>query len=215
MGALIELTGQKFGKLFVLGRADSIKRERVFWNCQCDCGNITAVMAKSLRAGKTKSCGCLVSETVIKRSTKHGQAHEQTSEYTTWKRMKYRCTNEKSSDYERYGGKGIAVCERWQTFENFFSDMGPKPSPNHSIDRIDCNGNYEPSNCRWATNIEQARNTGNRKNNTKGIKGVGWKASANKWRARISINGKSIALGHFDSLDEAIEVRKLAEAKYW
>ena len=94
------------------------------------------------------------------RPLKHGQAtrSRKTSEYGTWQAMIRRCESPKATDYEHYGGRGIAVCERWRSFENFFADMGPKPSPKHSIDRDDNNADYEPRNCRWSTAKEQARN---------------------------------------------------------
>ena len=127
-----------------------------------------------------------------------------------------RCTYKKYSHYKYYGGRGIFVCDRWRhSFINFFTDMGLKPSDKHSIDRIDNNGNYEPANCQWATRSEQMRNCRVQKRNISGVTGVIWRKSRNKWRAHIRVNNKSMWLGTFSRLDDAIAARKTAELKYW
>jgi hypothetical protein len=124
--------------------------------CICDCGNTGTYYLCNLKSGKTKSCGCLYNETRVG-NYKHGGTG--TREYSIWKAMKRRCYNKNVKDYPNYGGRGIIVCDRWlNSFENFISDMGKKPSAEYSIDRIDVNGNYEPSNCRWATPKEQRLN---------------------------------------------------------
>lgn len=152
----IVLSGKRFGRLVVI-KQDEGKHHKPHWLCRCDCGVEIIVSGSHLRGGITQSCGCLRSEVLIERSTKHGGYG--TPEYNSWCAMIQRCTNPKKIDYENYGGRGITICERWRdNFEYFLSDMGYRPGPEYSIDRIDVNGNYEPLNCRWATAKEQRAN---------------------------------------------------------
>ena len=120
--------------------------------CKCECGQELDVFMSSLRSGHTKSCGCLNKEII----SSHGMTG--TREYASWNAMHGRCNNLKSKDYKNWGGRGIEVCDSWNSFENFYKDMGDKPTPNHSIERINNDGNYCKENCRWATKKEQQRN---------------------------------------------------------
>lgn len=155
--------GTRFGRLTVIGPSPSQKypnssSTRRHVACRCDCGVVTAPALLHLRGGKSKSCGCLR----LERRTTHGLAAAARNRrhplYQTWRGMRARCRNPRSADWPKYGGRGITVCERWHSFVNFLADIGERPSPDHSIDRIDNDQGYEPGNVRWATNTEQARN---------------------------------------------------------
>jgi hypothetical protein len=153
-GKIIDLTGEKFGRLTVLAWHPSgiwRSRSQPMWLCRCRCGIERVVLGHHLRAGKTRSCGCFARE----RSTTHGLSR--THVYRVWQGMKERCLNRRHRSYFNYGGRGIKVCERWLIFENFYADMGDPP-PGLSLDRINNNGNYEPNNCRWATQAQQLAN---------------------------------------------------------
>lgn len=164
---LIERTGHRYGRLVVLGKSPAPR----MWRCRCDCGVGVLVSGSNLANGATRSCGCLASEWArqmganpafvadrAKKAIKHGcKCRGNTSdEYKTWLAMKSRCYRPSDKSYSNWGGRGISVCARWKNdFEAFFRDMGQKPTPAHTLDRLDPNGNYEPSNCRWATLYEQ------------------------------------------------------------
>jgi hypothetical protein len=158
----LNIIGLRFEKLTVLCEVpERTKQGKVLFECKCDCGNIINVIGSKLKNGWTKSCSCLQKEVTSKRSKIDNKTHglSKTSIYTTYHTMIHRCNNPKNESYIHYGGRGIKVCNEWlKSFENFFEDMGEKPTKNHSIDRIDVDGNYEPSNCRWATKIEQENN---------------------------------------------------------
>lgn len=122
--------------------------------------------------------------------------------------MKERCYSLKAQRYEHYGGRGIKVCDRWHSFTNFIQDMGERPTKDHSLDRIDNDGNYTPNNCRWATKEEQANNKQELKSsNTSGYKNISWASNVKKWGVRVRINGRRITLGYFNTINEALRAR--------
>ncbi len=149
-----DLTGLRFGRLTVLGVV-SRPAKRIAWHCRCDCGRFRTVRGSALTSGNTKGCGWHRRAT---RETSPPHGMSKTLIYGIWRTMLSRCRNPKFPTFKRYGARGVRVCERWYKFENFLSDMGPRPSDNHSLDRIDNAGNYEPGNVRWATKAEQNLN---------------------------------------------------------
>ncbi len=160
MAKFIDITGQIFNRLTAI---EYIK-EKQRWRCRCVCGNESFVNGWKLRTGDIRSCGCLMSDINIARCRKHGGANGGIPEYVTWQAMKRRCDYPKDINYKNYGDRGIKVCDRWiNSFENFYADMGKKPTAKHSLDRIKVNEGYSPTNCRWATSKEQ---NSNRTNNT-------------------------------------------------
>lgn len=155
MTQLINLKGKRFGRLRVLRQIPERRGRDVMWECRCRCGKTRIVYGVNLRAGRTTSCGCYHRERC---RTRDGAAV--TREYFAWRHMILRCHDTGNQAYRHYGGRGIRVCAKWRrSFKAFLKDVGPRPSDKHSIDRYpDNNGDYEPSNVRWATMKEQGRN---------------------------------------------------------
>ena len=205
----VNLTGEVYGRWTVESYA--VKRgEKHCWNCLCECGARKVVRGNNLRNGNSKSCGCLQKAYVTEHRTIHGKSGK--PEYNSYTHMKSRCYNKKDKNYADYGGRGITVCSRWRnSAEYFFEDMGDKPSAQHSLDRIDNDGNYEPDNCRWATSLEQSLNQRMRRDNSSGVPGVHWSRASGKWLARARVNGKRAYLGVFADKKEAIAACKQAE----
>lgn len=156
-----DLSGQVFSRWSVVSYAGMHPKNGAMWNCRCECGTERAVLGKYLWTAKSHSCGCYNLDRIVERNTKHGFAprKRKTAEYETWERMRGRCLNPANPRFHYYGGRGVTICPSWlDSFEAFLADMGPRPTPKHSIDRINNDGNYEPSNCRWALPIVQQNN---------------------------------------------------------
>lgn len=208
-------TGDRYAMLTIVEEGvRSNKGKRQVW-CSCDCGNLelTLVQTNNLVSGNTSSCGCVGEES---RKT-HGMSNTRT--YQIHEGMLRRCNCPQQLGYENYGGRGIKVCERWNTllggsFENFFEDMGIAPD-GMSLDRIDFNGNYCKENCRWATNSVQGYNKGLDPNNTSGKSGVSWYTQNQKWSAEIHVENQHIRLGMFSNFEDAVKAREEAELKYY
>jgi hypothetical protein len=145
--------GDRFGRWVVASDEPHYpKPKRTYWLCRCACGTEDIILYNNLRRGQSKSCGCLAER--IK--TTHGMT--KTPEWDIWSAMRGRCNNPGDKRFADYGGRGIKVDDSWRDFSNFYRDMGPRPTPDHSLDRINNDGNYEPGNVRWATRKEQQRN---------------------------------------------------------
>lgn len=215
----IDMVGQKIGRLIVIEQCES-KNNKAMWKCKCDCGNERIVSGQSLRKGMTMSCGCLRNEVRRKAIYIHGMS--QSKIHKTWRGLFQRCENPTASHYERYGGRGIGICEEWKGengFVNFYEwSMKNGYSDNLELDRINNNKGYSPDNCRWISHIENCHNRNARKDSTTGYAGIQERVMRTgriKYRVSITANGRRINLGHYETLMEAVKVRKEAEEKYW
>lgn len=176
MGAYKDLSGKRFGKLTVLHESEERANGCIQWVCQCDCGEITVKKGILLTQGNTKSCGCIKQPSSKRFSDKYGENAKYgfaKKEYSAWLDVKRRCYNKNTASYPLYGGRGIVMDDEWKyDFLSFYEYVGPKPSDDYSLDRIDSNKNYEPGNVRWATREEQSRNHLLHKTNCTGMSNV-------------------------------------------
>jgi len=215
--AFENLVGRKFNRLTVVSYSHETGKNIKVWNCVCECGGTTKSRGSGLKNGTSKSCGCLkVEKAKIPKPKTHGEGGtvNRTTEYQTWVNIKLRCRDKNNPIY---GGRGIKVCERWlNSFEDFLADMGRKPSPAHSIERTENNGNYEPSNCKWATRKEQADN---RRSNVI-LTHNGQSMNVKQWAEHTGINERTIysrlnrGASHSEALDPFIQTNESRRKKY-
>lgn len=188
MGKAIDLTGQTFGRWVVVKRAEKAKNGANKWVCRCECGTVRKVYGCALRKGVSKSCGCLHKEQLVimskRTNTKHGCS--KTRLYHVWNSMKQRCLNKNQKDYSNYGGRGITVCKEWAESFEAFRDWALANGYNDelTIDRINSNGNYEPTNCRWVANIKQQNN----KRNNHFLTYKGETHTVSEWAKKVGIS---------------------------
>jgi len=185
----IDKTGFNSGRLTVINEIGSFysgKKKVIFWLCKCECGNEIKLASGAI--GTTKSCGCYQKEKVGSINKRHGEANK-TKENKLWFSIKQRCYNPNNISYKDYGGKGITVCDRWlNSYEDFLSDIGRAPTPNHSIDRINVFGNYEPGNCKWSNSKEQ---NNNRKSNVI-LEHNGVRLTMKQWSEKLGIDYRKL-----------------------
>lgn len=188
-----QVAGDRFGRWTLVTRIGTVN-SRPSWLCACDCGVTKEMRIENLRRGHSESCGCLQSEIASKQMRTHGRSR--TVEHRTWANMLNRCNSPTSKSFLNYGARGIRVCERWDSFENFYADLGPRPSSAHSIDRIDNNGDYSPENCRWVTNEAQIRNTRRTRLNEVAVRVLRYLSahgvSSSRLRAAYGIKGTTL-----------------------
>lgn len=155
----IPMIGRKFGRLTVISYHSDSRNRNICYLCKCECGNEKAISGNSLRRGLTRSCGCLVKnrDRSGSKNPAYSHGHSDSPTWKSWTGMIQRCANPNNPKYKNYGARGICICKRWMKFENFLEDMGARP-PGTSIGRIDNDGDYDPSNCRWETSKQQANN---------------------------------------------------------
>jgi hypothetical protein len=218
VGAKKDLTGRRFGRLVAI-KSEKTRTGRGGWRCKCDCGAENVVTTGNLIKGNSTSCGCLRNEQSADRKRKHGMCGSQ--KYRAWRNMISRCTIPSATHYPRYGGRGITVCRRWrESIVDFYADMGPKPTPKHTIDRIDNDGNYScgkcedcianswPLNCRWATQKEQRRNT----SSFQLLEIAGESKCLTDWCAQYNVNLRTAAcrLSHGRSIEQALGIQGMS-----
>lgn len=209
MSNVIDITGNKYGRLTVLHLTE-VRKRKAHWLCKCDCGNIKEVIGASLKNKNTQSCGCFHSDQVRKSQTTHGDSKGRNNSrlFKIWGNMKTRCNNKNNKSYIDYGGRGIAICKEWDDYSTFKHwALINNYSENLQIDRIDNNKGYFPDNCRWVTRNINVRNVRSSKGSSSKYVGVHFSTAKNKWQASIGFNGTVISIGCFCTELEAATAR--------
>lgn len=210
-GVIKDITGRRFGRLTVIGIAGRDNHRQVIWRCRCDCGKEANVRGYSLRSGNTQSCGCLADERRAETHRKHGGTH--TRLYRIWGGMKARCFSPNEPCYPYYGGRGIKVCDEWLSFETFQTwAISHGYRDDLTIDRINVNGHYEPSNCRWATLKVQQNN----KRSNRVIEFNGESRTLQEWAEAIGINHSTLIerIERWGSVEEALTIPRGGKQKW-
>lgn len=205
-----DVTGQRFGRLVAIRSDRRDRHHNRVWLCRCDCGAEIETPVGRLVTGNTQSCGCLRADVMAPHGDTAGG--RKSPEHTAWAHMRDRCSNARHPQFKDYGGRGIAVCDRWGDYRNFLADMGRRPSAKHSLDRIDVNGNYEPNNCRWTTKDVQQHNQ-RAKSNT-GHRGVSWNTRDAAFVWSVSRRGQALR-GRCKTLPEAVAALDAARAQLY
>lgn len=184
MGKFIDLTGQRFGRLIVIKRAENVKSRHIIWLCRCDCGKEVKTRWQPLLSGRTMSCGCYRKDI----NTKHGMSRTRLGRI--WREMNARCYNENNNAFKDYGGRGIGVCKEWGDNVLAFCDWADKNGykDNLTIERVDVNGNYDPGNCKWVTMKEQENN----RTNNRLITYNGKTKTAMQWSDELGVNYRNL-----------------------
>lgn len=220
MGAKINHLGKLYGRLLVIDFSHRVKYtggSRMFWKCRCKCGKETIVLSTHLTSGHTTSCGCYHKERIRIANETHGMTSKGTEfegEFSCWRSIKTRCLNKRNKNYPRYGGRGIKICDRWlgeNGFPNFVSDMGRRPSLDFSVGRKDNDGNYEPDNCRWETDLEQGQNT----SRTKLLTHNGKTQCMSEWCRELGLSdsGIHVRLANGWTLDRALSTPSASKVR--
>ena len=202
--------GTMVNHLLFIKEIERSKYNRRQFIVRCECGKEFPCEGVSIFNGSIRSCGCF-KKNLGGRNKTHGLT--KSPEYQIWASMIKRCSNPKDESYTNYGGRGIKVCDRWLNFEKFISDMGERPLLSSTIERVNVNGDYEPSNCVWDSRTIQSRNQRVRSDNSTGIRGV--TKSGDGYLVRISVDKRRITVGSFQTLEDAAKARERAEEKYW
>lgn len=199
----IDLRGRFFGQLSVISRLANDRNGKAMWLCRCTCGVTKPIRGVTMLRGEARSCGCMKAAISAATSTTHGRSG--TRVYRIWAAMKTRCGNPNVWHYEQYGARGILVCDRWQSFENFLADMGDPPTEKHTLDRKDNAKGYEPGNCRWASAKEQSANS----RKPRVIEFGGCSMNISEWARHLGINQSSLheRLGKWP-IEQALSARK-------